>query len=246
MLDFSIMADAFPNLLKGAGMTGRLSILILLLGMMLAVPLAYARNAQSIWLHGPASIYILVIRGIPSLLQVFIVYYGLGQFSFVRNSALWPIFRDPFWCVMIALGLNSAAYTAEIVAGALRQVPKGLVEAAQALGLSWFQTQRKVTIPLAVRAALPAYENEIILTIKATSLASTITLLDLTGAARLEVSNTFAPYEVFLTAGAIYFFITTGMSWLLRRFEVRLSAGHRNEERSVKELQPVLPGIPDH
>ncbi|SFP37623.1 amino acid ABC transporter membrane protein 2, PAAT family [Bradyrhizobium sp. Ghvi] len=246
MLDFSIMADAFPNLLKGAGMTGRLSILILLLGMMLAVPLAYARNAQSIWLHGPASIYILVIRGIPSLLQVFIVYYGLGQFSFVRNSALWPIFRDPFWCVIIALGLNSAAYTAEIIAGALRQVPKGLVEAAQALGLSWFQTQRKVTIPLAVRAALPAYENEVILTIKATSLASTITLLDLTGAARLEVSNTFAPYEVFLTAGAIYFCITTSLSWLLRRFEVRLSAGHRNEERRVKEFQPVLPGIPDH
>ena len=147
---------------------------------------------------------------------------------------------------MIALGLNSAAYTAEIVAGALRQVPKGLVEAAQALGLSWFQTQRKVTIPLAVRAALPAYENEVILTIKATSLASTITLLDLTGAARLEVSNTFAPYEVFLTAGAIYFCITTSLSWLLRRFEVRLSAGHRNEERRVKEFQPVLPGIRDH
>ncbi|SFI10963.1 ABC transporter permease subunit [Bradyrhizobium sp. Gha] len=246
MLDFSIMADALPKLLKGAGMTGRLSILILLLGMMLAVPLAYARNAKSVWLHGPASIYILVIRGIPSLLQVFIVYYGLGQFGFVRNSVLWPIFRDPFWCVIIALGLNSAAYTAEIVAGALRQVPKGLVEAAQALGLSWLQTQRKVTIPLAVRAALPAYENEIILTIKATSLASTITLLDLTGAARLEVSNTFAPYEVFLTAGAIYFSITTSLSWLLRRLEVRLSADHRNEERSVKEFQPVLPGVPDH
>ncbi|MDA9433563.1 ABC transporter permease [Bradyrhizobium sp. CCBAU 51627] len=246
MLEFSIMADALPSLLKGAGLTGRLAVLILLLGMTIAVPLAYARNAQSIWLHGPAKIYILVVRGVPSLLQVFIVYYGLGQLSFVRSSVLWPVLRDPFWCVIIALGLNSAAYTAEIVAGALRMVPKGLLEASQALGLSWFQTQRKVAIPLAVRAALPAYESEIILTIKATSLASTITLLDLTGAARLEVSNTFAPYEVFLTAGAIYFCITTSLSWLLRRFEERLSTDHRTGERSAKKLQPVLPALTNH
>lgn len=237
MLDLQIMAEAFPNLLQGVGLTGRLAILILIFGMLVAIPLAYARNARSAWLHGPASTYIFVIRGIPSLLQVFLVYYGLGQFDFVRTSALWPIFRDPFWCVIIALGLNSAAYTAEIIAGALRLVPKGLTEAARALGLSWFQTQRKVTIPLAVRLALPAYENEIILTVKATSLASTITLLDLTGAARLEVSNTFAPYEVFLTAGAIYFCITTSLSWLLRKLERRLSIENRGVVQKARELR---------
>lgn len=223
MLDFQIMSDAFPRLLVGVGTTGKLAILILILGMVLAIPLAYARNAKSVWLHGPANTYILVIRGIPSLLQVFLIYYGMGQLDFVRHSALWPVLRDPFWCVIIALGLNSAAYTAEIISGALRLIAKGPVEAAYALGLSWFDTQRSVTIPLAIRAALPAYENEIILTVKATSLASTVTLMDLTGVARLQVSDTFAPYEIFITAGAIYFCITTTLSWLLRRLEQRLS-----------------------
>lgn len=223
MLDTSIMADALPHMLQGLATTGRLSILVLLLGMLLAVPLAYARNARSRWLHGPANAYILVIRGVPSLLQVFLIYYGLGQIGFIRSSVLWPVLRDPFWCLVLALGLNSAAYTAEIISGSLRMVPKGMTEAAHALGLSWYRTQTSITIPLALRAALPAYENEIVLTVKATSLASTITLLDLTGIARLEVSKTFAPYEVFLTAGAIYFCITTTLSWALRRLEKRLS-----------------------
>jgi octopine/nopaline transport system permease protein len=223
MLDFQLMIDAIPKLVQGMGLTGKLAILILLLGMLLAIPIAYARNAKSVFLHGPANAYILLIRGIPSLLQVFLVYYGMGQLDFVRHSALWPILRDPFWCVIIALGLNSAAYTAEIISGALRLIAKGPVEAAYALGLSWYQTQVKVTLPLAIRAALPAYENEIILTVKATSLASTVTLMDITGVARLEVSATYAPYEIFLTAGAIYFCITTVLSWLLRRLERRLS-----------------------
>jgi len=223
MLDFQIMADVFPRLLTGVGMTGKLSILILILGMLCAIPIAYARNAKSPWLHAPARGYILVICGIPSLLQIFLVYYGLAQFEFVRQSILWPVLRDPFWCVIIALGLNSSAYTAEIISGAIRLVSKGPVEAASALGLSWYQTQITIVLPLAVRVALPAYENEVILTVKATSLASTVTLLDLTGIARLEVTNTYAPYEIFLSAGVIYFCITTLLSWLLRRLEFRLS-----------------------
>ncbi|MGX8013634.1 ABC transporter permease [Mesorhizobium sp. ORM8.1] len=223
MLDFSIMADVFPSLIKSVGMTGKLALLILLLGMVLAVPLAFARNSKTRWLSVPANTYILVLRGVPSLLQVFLIYYGLGQLETVRDSFLWPVLRDPFFCVIIALGLNSAAYTAEIISGALKLIPKGMVEAAYSVGLSWFQTQLLVTLPLAVRAALPAYENEIILTIKATSLASTVTILELTGAARLEVTNTYAPYEVFLTAGAIYFCITTSISWALRVLERRFA-----------------------
>ncbi|SFJ52442.1 amino acid ABC transporter membrane protein 2, PAAT family [Bosea sp. OK403] len=234
MLDVSIMADVLPPMLKSLGMTGKLAILILIVGMLLAVPLAFARNATSTWLSLPANGYILIIRGIPALLQVFLVYYGLAQFEIVRSSFLWPVFRDPFFCVILALGLNSAAYTAEIISGALRLIPKGLVEAAHSMGLSWFQTQFLVTLPLAMRAALPAYENEIILTVKATSLASTITLLDLTGVARLEVTNTYAPYEVFLTAGTIYFCITTTLSWALRKLERRLA---------IENLKAVDPGI---
>ena len=236
MLDLQIMADAFPKLLQGVGTTGRLAILILFLGMLLSIPIAYARNAKAVWLHGPANAYILIIRGVPSLLQVFLVYYGLGQLEFVRHSVFWPILREPFWCVIIALGLNSAAYTAEIISGALRVISHGPVEAAYALGLSWYQTQRSVVIPLAVRAALPAYENEIILTVKATSLASTVTLMDLTGVARLEVSVTYAPYEVFLTAAAIYFCMTTTLSWMLRRLERRLSM---EDPKTLKSTLPL-------
>jgi octopine/nopaline transport system permease protein len=134
MLDFSIMADVFPSMIRSLGVTGKLALLILLLGMVLALPLAFARNSKARWLSLPANTYILVIRGVPSLLQVFLVYYGLGQLETVRNSFLWPALRDPFFCVIIALGLNSAAYTAEIVSGALRLVPKGLVEAAHSIG----------------------------------------------------------------------------------------------------------------
>lgn len=223
MLDFSIISDVFPQLLRGVGTTGKLALLVLVFGMIVAIPIAYARNAKSIWCHGPAAGYVLIIRGVPSLVQVFLVYFGLGQLDFVRSSFLWPILRDPFACVTLALGLNSAAYTAEIIAGALRLVPKGLIEASHALGLSWYKTQRTIVIPLAARAALPAYETEILLTVKATSLASTVTLLDLTGMARLAVSDTFAPYEVFLSAGAIYFCITSSLSWLLRRMETRFA-----------------------
>jgi polar amino acid transport system permease protein/octopine/nopaline transport system permease protein len=245
MLDLSIMTDVFPKLVQGIGMTGKLSALILLAGLLLAIPLAYARNAASPFIHGPANTYILIMRGIPSLLQIFLVYYGVGQLDFVRSSYLWPILRDPFWCLVIALGMNSAAYAAEILSGALRSVSRGMLEAARSLGLTWYQTQRLVVVPLALRAALPAYENEIILTIKATSLASTITVMDLTGIARLEVSRTYAPYEVFLTAGAIYFCITTSLSWLLRRLEARLAIdalGSRAVAAGPAMAQgPVLP-----
>lgn len=223
MLDFSIISDVFPQLLRGVGTTGKLALLILIFGMIVAIPIGYARNAKSIWYHGPAASYILIIRGVPSLVQVFLVYFGLGQLDWVRSSFLWPALRDPFDCVIIALGLNSAAYTAEIIAGALRLVPKGLIEASYALGMSWYRTQRTVVIPLAARAAFPAYETEILLTVKATSLASTVTLLDLTGMARLAVTETFAPYEVFLSAGTIYFCMTSSLSWLLRRIETRFA-----------------------
>lgn len=244
MLDFELMGDILPQLLRGVPTTGRLAVLILLLGFVVAVPIALARNATSAWLYGPANAFILFVRGIPALLLVFLVYYGLGQLPFVRASVLWPILREPFWCLVIALGINSAAYTAEIISGAVRLVPRGLVEASRALGLSWFHTQRKVTIPLALRGALPAYENEVILTVKATSLASTITILDLTGAARLAVSNTFAPYEVFIAAGAIYFCITTLLSIGLRWLEEWLSIERLQRTGAIKVVKANEPVDP--
>lgn len=224
MLDFSLMVEVLPKLWQGVGMTGRLSLLILLLAFVIAVPLAFARNARAPLLNVPAQAYILFFRGTPALIQVFLVYYGAGQFVWVRTSFAWAVLRDPFWCLIIALGLNGAAYSGELFAGAMRNVPAGLVEAARALGLSWYSTMRTVILPLAIRSALPAYSNEIVLTIKATSLASTITILDLTGMARLEVARTYAPYEVFLAAGLIYLAIilvlTRGLRVLERRWTV--------------------------
>lgn len=222
MLDIGLMAEVLPQLLKGVGTTGRLSVLILILALVVAVPLAFARNAARSWINLPAQAYILFFRGTPALIQVFLLYHGAGQFEWVRSSAAWIVLRDPFWCLIIALGLNGAAYTGELLAGAMRNVPKGMVEAARALGLSRWQALRTIVVPLSLRTALPAYSNEAILTVKATSLASTITILDLTGMARLEVARTYAPYEVFITAAAIYLLITSALTWLLRRVERRL------------------------
>jgi octopine/nopaline transport system permease protein len=227
MIDLGMMGEVLPQLLKGVGLTGRLSMLILILAFAVAVPVAFARNASSSWMSGAAQAYILLFRGTPALIQVFLVYHGAGQFEWVRSSMAWAVLREPFWCLIIALGLNGGAYTGELMAGAMRSVPTGLVEAARALGLSWLQTMRSVVVPLAVRTALPAYGNETILMVKATSLASTITLLDLTGMARIEVARTYAPYEVFLSAAAIYFCITFSLTVLLRWLERRLAVEAR-------------------
>ena len=222
MLDFDLMMEVLPKLWQGVGMTGRLSMLILLLAFVLAIPLAFARNAGHRIISVPANAYILFFRGTPALIQVFLVYYGAGQFVWIRSSVAWTILRDPFWCLIIALGMNGAAYSAELFAGAMRNVSRGVIEAARALGLSWYATIRTVIFPTALRSALPAYSNEIILTIKATSLASTITIMDLTGAARLEVARTYAPFEVFITAGAIYVAITALLTHSLKQLERRV------------------------
>lgn len=222
MLDVDLMLEVLPKLWKGVGTTGRLSCLILLLAFVLAIPLAFMRNSSKKLFSIPAHAYILFFRGTPALVQVFLVYYGASQFSWVRSSVAWTVLRDPFWCLIIALGMNGAAYSAELFAGAMRNVSRGTVEAARALGLGWYATYRTVIGPIALRAALPGYSNEIILTVKATSLASTITILDLTGIARLEVARTYAPYEVFLTAAVIYIAITMTLTKWLKSIENRI------------------------
>ncbi|MGX1785357.1 ABC transporter permease [Bosea sp. NPDC055332] len=228
MLDLGIIRSVFPDLLNGVALSIKLSLLILLFGLLLALPVAFARNATSPALRHASRLYILFFRGVPAIIQVFLVYYGLGQFQAVRSSILWPVLRDPFWCLIIALSLNGSAYTGELLAGAMRAVPRGLVEAARALGLSQARTLQTVVVPLAVRAALPAYSNEVILTVKATSLASTITLLDVTGAAKLAASQTYAPYEVFIAAGVIYFVLTYSLSYGLRQLESALAVESRH------------------
>ena len=221
MFDWALMYDNAPRLLSAVPLTLGISASCLALGLLLAVPLAFARIGHVAWLRWGANGYILFFRGTPALVQIFLIYYGAGQFDWVRSSPLWVILREPLWCVVIALGLNSAAYTGKMLSGAIAAVPRGMVEAAEALGLSRWRTLRLVVLPLAIRTALPAYGNEVILTLKASSLACTITLLEVTGTARVLVSRTYAPYEIFILAGAIYlalaFLLTRGFTWLERR-----------------------------
>lgn len=219
MFDIGIVWLSLPRLVDGALLTLGLTALVVTLGTMLAFPIALARNSVRGWLRRTAGGYIAFFRGTPALVQVFLLYYGASQFQAIQDSLLWAVLRDPFWCVVIALGLNSASYTGKTLAAALAAVPRGAKEAAFSLGLAKHQSFLTVEMPIAARTALPAFGNEIILTCKATSLASTVTLLDLTGTARLISAETYAPYEVFLSAGLVYLAINYGLMFVMRKVE---------------------------
>lgn len=239
MLDLSISYEAIPKLAKGALLTLELTVVILFLAAIFALPLAFALNSSRRWLSRLTAGYIMFFRGTPALIQIFLVYYGSGQFVAIRESFLWPFLREPYWCAVMALSLNGAAYTGNILAGAMRGVSPGTVEAGKALGLSWFQVQRLIVIPQAVRIGFPAYTNEVIQTLKATSLASTVTLIELTGAAQVIVNDTFAPYEVFISAGLMYLAMTYTLTWLFEHIEKRLYAD-QHEAEAAHRLQRAV------
>jgi His/Glu/Gln/Arg/opine family amino acid ABC transporter permease subunit len=226
MLNFELMGESLPDLLGGMVLTLELTLASLLLGMVLALPLAALRTARHWSLWAPAYGYITFFRGTPLLVKIFLIYYGTGQFEWIRETPLWPLLRESWWCAVLAFSLNTAAYTAEILRGAIQAVPRGEIEAAMALGMSRFLVFRLVALPRAFRLALPAYGNEIILVIKSSSLASTITLLDITGVARTLVAHTYAPYEIFLVAGALYLALTFVTTRLLQAAEWWLNPEH--------------------
>tara|TARA_B100000315_G_scaffold251016_1_gene284960 strand:+ start:1783 stop:2460 length:678 start_codon:yes stop_codon:yes gene_type:complete len=217
------MVTSIPRLLEGAVVTLQLVSLSLILGMILALPLALCRVSRQPLLWMPVYGYIFYFRGTPLLVQIFLTYYGLGQFEAVRESFLWPVLREAYWCAIIAFTMNTAAYTAEILRGGILAVPAGEIEAARAVGMSRWLLYRRIILPRAIRMALPAYSNEVILMLKASALASTITLLDLTGVARIIVARSFAPYELFLTAGVIYLLMTFAVTRAFKQAEYRLS-----------------------
>ncbi len=227
MLDFALMAEAFPAILAGTGTTLKLVAGALLCGFFLAVPTALAADSRSRILRGTAAGYVLFFRGTPLLVQIFLIYYGLGQFEAVRASIFWPILREPWWCALLALSLNTGAYTGEIVRGGLQSVPAGQIEAARAAGMSGLLLYRRIIAPIALRQALPAYSNEVVSMIKATALASTITIMEITGIARTFISQTFKPIEIFLVAGAIYLVLNFFAAQLLRALERHLSPHRR-------------------
>ena len=140
--------------------------------------------------------------------EIFIIYFGLGQIEWLRETFLWVILKEPYWCAIIAFALNTGAYTSEILRSAFETIKPGIIEAGKSLGITNNIILYKIQIPVAIRQSLPAYGNEIILMMKGTSLASTVTLMDITGVAKHIVSTTYKPLEVFLLAGGIYLFMT--------------------------------------
>ncbi|HAQ74331.1 ABC transporter permease [Stutzerimonas nitrititolerans] len=196
-----------PSFLDGAWLTLQLVGVSVIAGLILALPLGIARSSRHFPVRALPYVYIFFFRGTPLLVQLFLVYYGLAQFDVVRQGPLWPYLRDPYWCAIITMTLHTAAYIAEIIRGAIQNVPAGEVEAARALGMSRRQTLWHIILPRATRIGLPAYSNEVILMLKASALASTITLLELTGMARKIAARTYLHEEMFLTAGLIYLVI---------------------------------------
>ena len=209
-MDWSVIAEYYPRLLEGAWTTLQLVVVSGLMGLVLAVPMALARISENRWLNAFPHTYIFFFRGTPLLIQIFLVYYGLSQFEVVRESFLWPVLREPYWCAIITLGLHTTAYIAEILRGAIQAIPKGEVEACKVMGMSKFTMYRRVLLPRAFGIMLPSYGNEVILMLKGSALASTITLLDLTGMARTIIARTYTPEEIYIAAGVMYLLI----SWL--------------------------------
>jgi octopine/nopaline transport system permease protein len=222
ILDPWLIIDAVPRMLAGIGLTFQLLLLSAAIGLALAVGLLLMRISGWWWLSWPAQVYVYVFRGTPILVQIFIIYYGLPQFEWIRGSILWPVLREPFGCAVLALSLNTGAYVSEILRGGVLGVSRGLLEAGAALGLSKPQRFIYITTPIAVRLALPAYGNDVISLMKATALASTITLADMTGIARTIVAETFAPYEIFISLAIVYMFITWGIQKSFARLEQHL------------------------
>ena len=211
--DFMLIVDSIPKLLEGIWVTLSLLFLSSVIGLILAVLVLLMRISGRWFLAWPAMSYIYVFRGTPILVQIFLIYYGLPQFEFIRESFMWVVLREPFSCCVLALSLNAGAYVSEILRGGVLGVDRGLHEAAMALGLKAHQRFIYITTPIAVRLSIPAYSNDFISMLKATALASTVTLLEITGAARTIVAQTFAPYEIFIAAAIIYL----AMTWLIQR-----------------------------
>ena len=207
-MDLDLMISSFPKLLNATLVTLKLLSLSLIFGLILGLFFAILRLSKNIFLNKFSYFYSYIFRGTPLLVQIFIIYFGLGQIEFLRSSFLWIILKEPYWCAIIAFSLNTGAYTYEILRSAFETINKGFIEAGDSLGISKKIIFYKIQIPIAIRQSLPAYGNEIILMLKGTSLASTVTLMDLTGVAKYIISTTFKPIEVFIVAGGIYLFMT--------------------------------------
>ncbi|MGF1717503.1 ABC transporter permease [Photobacterium chitinilyticum] len=224
-MDFSILIESWPLYLEGFYTTVWMVFVALVFGLLIAVPIGIARNSKLPVVFGPAWAFIYFFRGTPLLIQLYLIYYGLSQLIVVQGT-LW---QEAWFCALFAFVLNTAAYTAEIIRGAINSMPKGEIEAAKAYGMSTPQAFRRVILPSSLRRALPAYSNEVIFMVHGSAVAGIVTIVDLTGAARIVNSRYYAPFESFLFAGICYMMLTFVIIWGFRKLE-----GHW-----MKHLRPL-------
>jgi octopine/nopaline transport system permease protein len=222
-MDLDLMTTSLPKLLIATVVTLKLLSLSLFFGLIIGLLFAILRLNKNPIINKFAYGYSYVFRGTPLLVQIFIIYFGLGQIEYFRSTFLWVIFKEPYWCAIIAFALNTGAYTSEILRSAFETIKPGIIEAGKSLGISNKIIFYKIQIPVAIRQSLPAYGNEIILMMKGTSLASTVTLMDITGVAKHIVSTTYKPLEIFLMAGGIYLFMTFIIHNLIKYLEKKYS-----------------------
>ncbi len=228
-MNWSILARPETLTLYAEGLVTTVWLLLgsLAMGGVMALLLALALTSRIMVLRWLAGAYTYCIRGTPLLIQVYLIYYGLAQLDWIqaRWDTVWPwtYFKDAFFCALLAFAMNNAGYTAEMLAGAIRETSPGEIEAAQAMGMSRWQILHRIVLPSAFRRTLPAYSNEVVMMLHSTSLASTVpAMLDLTAAASRIYSDFYLPFEAYLFAAAIYLCITFtlvgGFKWLEKRY----------------------------
>ncbi|UCG07261.1 MAG: ABC transporter permease [Desulfobacterales bacterium] len=236
-MDLSLIIENIGIYIEGLKHTVVLVSVSLFIGLLLAIPLAVLRTSKNYFIQAPIRAYVYFFRGTPLLVQMFIVYYGFGQFEAIKASFLWPFFKEAYFCALFAFTLNTGAYTTEIIRGAIEATPHGEIEAAKATGMSRMLMLRRIILPSAFRRALPTYSNEIIFMLHGSSLASVITIIDITGAARIINSRFYSPYEAFLTAAVFYMALTFLIVFLVKKLEVRWYAHLRPQETATVEAR---------
>lgn len=240
-IDFAFLGETLLKLGAALPVTLGLFICSFILGGVLALGVLALRMSHWPLASGFAKGYILIFRGSPLLIQLFLIYYGLGQFGVIRHSFLWPLLREPFICAVLALALCTAAYTAEILRGGLLAIPPGQIEAGQACGMSRWLLLRRIIAPVMLRYALPAYSTEAILLVKSTALASLVTVWDVTGVAQQIIQRTYRTMEVFLCAAAIYLLLNFIIVQLYALLERRLTP-HTRQNPATVSLKPITKG----
>lgn len=234
------MMDVLPQLLNGLFITLLLMIAAVTFGLGLAIVMTMLSHTDHFFVKKIISFFIFFIRGTPLLVQLFLIYYGAGQFEWVRASWLWLILREPMSCAIIALSLNSACYTTILLQGAIRSVPHNEVAAAEAIGMSKWLSMRRIILPRAFRLALPAYSNEVIMVLKGTSLASTITLLDLMGVTQQLIAETYETIPFYLIAAAIYLALNGIITAIFQQLIKRTRIDHLSRKRTIeKNISPL-------